>query len=200
MRHIGKGLHYNPSSDEDVTYILNYFLPEDGITDYGQLGRLLYGYRLAGGAIAGDQHWFDLALSHLNKALILAREIHSPRLEAAALYRRGNVFFAQGKLAEARTFSVQDKADMAKKVLNPIKQASHLLGTDNQDEDLHFIRFTDQWYHLDSTSALLGSPIERFRQLCRDLEATPYGKSRWHGCACNWQLSEHNIARFQRSE
>jgi hypothetical protein len=41
MRHIGKGLDYNPSLDEDDTYILNYFLLEDGTIDYGQLVRFL---------------------------------------------------------------------------------------------------------------------------------------------------------------
>jgi tetratricopeptide (TPR) repeat protein len=157
-----------------------------------QLGRLLYGYHLAGGAIARDHRWFDLALNHLNKALILAREMKAPRLEAAALYRRSSMFFAQKKFAEALrdlneagtlrdyipprmegailaatavagAFFVQDNVDMTKKVFTPVKQASHLLGTENQDEDLHFIKFTDHWYHLDSASALLGAHRERFR-------------------------------------
>ncbi|MBV8695603.1 MAG: tetratricopeptide repeat protein [Ktedonobacteraceae bacterium] len=157
-----------------------------------QLGRLLCGYHLAGGMIAKDQHRFDLALSHFNKALILAREMKSPRLQAASLYRRGGVFLDWGKFAEARRdFSeaealkdytpprmqgsilvarataealfVQDSEDTRKKVLTPVKQAHDLLGTENQDEGLHFIRFTDQGYHVDSAIALLESPIERFR-------------------------------------
>ena len=157
-----------------------------------QPGRLLCGYHLAGGMIAKDQRRFDLALSHFNKALILAREMKSPRLQAAALYRRGGVLLDWRKFAEAwRDFSeaealkdytpprmrgsilvaraiaggffVQDHEDMRKKVLTPVKQAHDLLGTENQDEGLHFIRFTDQGYHVDSAIALLESPIERFR-------------------------------------
>ncbi len=157
-----------------------------------QLGRLLCGYHLAGGIIAQDQHRFDLALDHFNKALILAREMKAPRLQVAALYRHGDMFSGQGKFAEAwrdwseaemlrdytpprmtgailvatavaGTFFVQDHEDMRKKVLTPIKQASHLLGTENQDEELHFIRFTNQGYHADSAAALLGCPVEHFR-------------------------------------
>ncbi|MBV9709225.1 MAG: tetratricopeptide repeat protein [Chloroflexi bacterium] len=157
-----------------------------------QLGRLLCGYHLAGGMITKDQLRLDLALSHFNKALIVAHELPSPRLEAASLYRRGGVFLDQGKFAEAlRDFSeaealkdytppriqgsillaqatvgatfVQDREDMTKKVLTPIKRAYRLLGTENQDEDLHFIRFTDRAYHTDSADALLKSPREHFR-------------------------------------
>jgi tetratricopeptide (TPR) repeat protein len=142
--------------------------------------------------ITQDQRWFDLALDHFNKALIIAREMKFPRLQAAALYRRGNMFFVQGKYAQAwrdyseaeilkdytpprmqgairlvrataGAFSVQDYEDMTKKVLTPTKQAYNLLGTENQEEELHFIRFTEQLYHRDSIFALLGSPIERFR-------------------------------------
>ncbi len=156
-----------------------------------QLARLLCGYHLAGCAIAQDQHRFDLTLDHFNKALILAREIKAPRLQAGALFRRGGMFFIQGKFAEAwRDYSeaetlrdytpprmqgsillaratagalfVQDSEDMRKKILTPVKQAHGLLGTENQDEELHFILFTDQQYHVDSAAALLGCPVERF--------------------------------------
>jgi tetratricopeptide (TPR) repeat protein len=165
---------------------------ETGPSEKIQLARLLCGYHLAGGMIAKDQLRFDLALSHFNKALIVAHELPSPRLEAASLYRRGGVFLDQGKFAEAlRDFSeaealkdytpprmqgsillarattgavfVQDREDMTKKILTPIKQAYHLLGTENQDEGLHFIRFTDRAYHTDSADALMKSPREHFR-------------------------------------
>jgi hypothetical protein len=131
-------------------------------------------------------------LDHFNKAVILAREMKAPRLQAAALCRRGDLFFAQGKFAEAwrdwseaemlrdytpprmtgailvatavaGTIFVQDHEDMRKKVITPIEQASHLLGTENQDEELHFIRFSEQDYHIDSATALLGCPVEHFR-------------------------------------
>ncbi len=158
----------------------------------GQLGRLLCGYHLAGGTAAQEQHRFDLALDHFNKALILAREMKAPRLQAAALCHRGDLFFAQGKFVEAwrdyseaealkdytpprmqgailvgrasaGTIFVQDHEDMRKKVIIPIKQASHLLGTENQDEELHFVRFTNQQYHVNSAAALLRCPVEHFR-------------------------------------
>jgi hypothetical protein len=158
----------------------------------GQLERLLCGYHLAGGAIAKDQRWYGLALDHFNKALILAREMKAPRLQAAALFHRGGMFFIQEKFAEAwRDWSeaetlkdytpprmqgsillaratagavfVQDSEDMRKKILTPVKQAHGLLGTENQDEGLHFIRFTEQWYHQNSAAGLLWCPVERFR-------------------------------------
>ncbi len=157
-----------------------------------QLERVLCGYHLAGGVTAQDQHRFDLGLDHFNKALILTREMKAPRLQAAALLRRGSMAFAQKNFtqawrdwseaetlrdytpprmqgailvarAAAGAFFVQDYEDMTKTVFTPVKQAYHLLNTENQDEDLHFIKFTDDWYHLDSASALLGVQREHFR-------------------------------------
>lgn len=76
-------------------------LPYTFATDQKDYQKLLYQYHIVLSCIVDSQGKYSDVAWHINKSLLLAKKMHSPELQAASLYRRGNNYLVTGKPSSA---------------------------------------------------------------------------------------------------
>ncbi len=165
-------------------------VPYVGSSEQSQILYLLADYQQFVAGIFRDQTDYDQALVYQNKAYAVAKSVDNSEQLALVLWRRGITYHEQGNLAAAisdfqaaqkekpaslnlqgsvwlslghvQAHAATDRKGLAT-AFQSFKNAETLLDPASKEEDIYFIKFNAEGYHLNKASAFLGSGIKGFR-------------------------------------
>jgi transcriptional regulator with XRE-family HTH domain len=165
-------------------HTLYYALPLASGSDAGQIKALLCYFHILLSGILEDQQQFQQAANHAHRAIHLARNSEQKPLQAFSYYRRGELWFVQGKLSSAisdyeAAYAYKSSLDIsltgaimlklgvasarqAQGRMEKLRMLKHLIDPTEKmirqadpENDLYFLKLNEQRYHLDKSATLL---------------------------------------------
>lgn len=159
---------------------------------------LLCDYQQFVASLYRDRSQYDTALYYQNKAYAVAKSLPHKEIRAMVLWRRGLTYHEAGNMDAAisdflaaqqyKTTSVHFKGtlwaslghaqahnattgDQFRTALCSFDQAEALLEAAEKEQDVHFIRFNIEGYHLNRASAYLGAKNAELRSHAKAFDA-----------------------------